>query len=114
MKDVLDKVLLTLLASVLSTYLLYSYNLYSKAFENAQVEARPYSTLAKKLYTHAIDDLDRAKAEVKLDQLSGQGLSEKTKGELLRLAKSIESQVNVLKSASSKTRSKTQATLLLK
>ncbi len=100
MKEFLDKVLLTLLATVLSSYILYSYNLYTKAFDSAQVQARPYSRLAEGLYTLIQDKVSEATSEVKLQQLSGDSvLSEKVGAELFRLSKKIRIDAGVLKPA---------------
>jgi hypothetical protein len=98
MKEFLDKVLLALLATIVSTYVLYSFNLYNKAFETAQDQSHSYSRLAEKLYALVIDDLATLLRNIKVDQLSGSSpLSDTNKNELLRLANDVKTRASALR-----------------
>lgn len=97
MKDIFDKILFTVLASLLSTYILYSYNVYSKAFDAAQAQAHPYSTVANKLHSLIVDDLSKLTTGIKLHQVSGKKpLNEHNLDEMARLANSIQLYASVL------------------
>jgi hypothetical protein len=91
MKEIFDKILFTVLASLLSTYVLYSYNVYGKAFDASQAQSHSYSTLAHNLYSLVISDSFKAVREVKANYLSGERpLNQKWIDELDRLGDEIQ------------------------
>src|SRR5215813_10714964 len=90
MKDLFDKVLFAVLVTLISTYVLYSYNIYSKSFETAQAQSHPYSTLANKLYGRIADDLTDLTRDVEMERLKASPqLTDKSRQEMLRYAHDI-------------------------
>ena len=91
MKEIFDKVLFAVLATMILTYLLYSYNIYAKAFETAQTQSNVFSLIAVSLKSIILDDLTALLAVIRDDALSGpDALSTKKKDDLLKYAGIIE------------------------
>jgi hypothetical protein len=100
MKDLFDKVLFVLLASLLSTYVLYDYNIYSKAFETASSQSRPYSTLAVKLFNVVSDEVSKLNRDLKLNQLlKPDKISSDNLSQMLKIANDIKVNATVLRNA---------------
>lgn len=100
MKELFDKVLFVLLASVLSTYILYDYNIYSKAFETASNLSRPYSTRAVKLFDLVTDEVSKLDRDLKLNQLlKAEKISSDNLSQMLKVANDIKINATVLRNA---------------
>jgi hypothetical protein len=67
--EIFDKIIFALIATLLSTYLLYDYNIYSKAFEVASAESHSYSSIADTIYKIVIEDVTKINVDVKSNQL---------------------------------------------
>jgi hypothetical protein len=88
---VYDKLIIGLLVAAVSAVLLYSYNVYSKAFELAQTHSRSYSTVASRLRDLVIDNSLKVRREARSAYLQGQtSLTKAQTGEIDSLAVEIE------------------------
>ena len=100
MKELFDKVLFVLLVSLLSTYILYDYNIYSKAFETASTQSRPYSTLAVKLFGVVTDEVSKLNSDLKLNELlKPDKISSDNLSHMFKVANDIKVSATVLRNA---------------
>ncbi|MFN3351041.1 hypothetical protein [Pseudorhodoplanes sp.] len=83
---VYEKVVVAIVVAVVSGLLLYAYNLHSKAFEIAQVQARGHSLTAQKLRELALNGALKATLDIRIAHNSG----------IDKLPKSIEDSVEVV------------------
>jgi len=49
MSEIFDKIVFAVLATLVSTFMLYNYNVYSKAFETVQAESHTFSVLVDRI-----------------------------------------------------------------
>jgi hypothetical protein len=86
-----------------STFVLYSYNLYNKAFELAQPQAHVRSTLAKKLNEDIVDKAGVAGQKIMAKYLSAQKADAALQAEFDHLVADIKFLTAVLKSSMKET-----------
>lgn len=72
---IIDKIVLAAMVTAVSTFLLYGYTAYSKAFENIQSQSRATSDLAIRLRDAVLKQSAKLTGDIKLAYLTGKRLS---------------------------------------
>jgi predicted RNase H-like HicB family nuclease len=73
---IIDKIVLAAMVTAVSTFLLYGYTAYSKAFDNIQVQSRATSDLAITLRDAVLKQSAKLTGDIKLAYLTGKRLSD--------------------------------------